>query len=277
MSYTNDPQNLTPDEVREAVRENYGRVAEAESSVGCCGTTASCCAPEQSSVTSADQISSALGYTSDELKTAPEGSNLGLGCGNPQAIASLKSGEVVLDLGSGAGFDSFLAARAVGQDGKVIGVDMTPEMIKKARNNAAKSEFGNVEFRLGEIENLPVADGMIDAIISNCVINLSPEKQSVFSEAFRVLKPGGRLAISDVVATAELPKSMRSDLSLYAGCVSGAAAIDELEAILAAAGFVNVRIASKDESREFIREWAPGGKIEDYVVSATIEAIKPLR
>ena len=277
MSYTNDPQNLTPDEVREAVRENYGKVAEADRSVGCCGTTASCCGPDQPTNASADVISSALGYTAAELGAAPEGANLGLGCGNPQAIASLQQGEAVLDLGSGAGFDSFLAARAVGQNGRVIGVDMTPEMIKKARNNATKSELRNVEFRLGEIENLPVADGTIDAIISNCVINLSPEKQSVFSEAFRVLKPGGRLAISDVVATAELPESMRSDLALYAGCVSGAASIDELEAILRGVGFEDVRIASKDESREFIRDWAPGGKIEDYVVSATIEAVKPVR
>ena len=278
MSYKNDPQNLTPDEVREAVRENYGKVAEADSSVGCCGTTASCCAPEQpSGNASADQISSALGYSSAELRSAPDGANLGLGCGNPQAIASLRSGEVVLDLGSGAGFDSFLAARAVGPEGQVIGVDMTPQMIKKARANAVKSDLRNVEFRLGEIENLPVADETVDAIISNCVINLSPEKQSVFSEAFRVLKPRGRLAISDVVATAELPESVRNDLALYAGCVSGAASINELEAILKSVGFEDVRIASKDESRVFIRDWAPGGKIEDYVVSATIEAIKPVR
>jgi SAM-dependent methyltransferase len=188
----------------------------------------------------------------------------------------MRPGETVLDLGSGAGFDSFLAARVVGEEGQVIGVDMTPEMIGKARANSINTDLGNVEFRLGEIENLPVADGSVDVIISNCVINLSPEKERVFEESYRVLKPGGRLAISDVVATADLPESVRNDLSLYTGCVSGAATITELEAMLERAGFTEIVINPKDESRNFIREWVPSGQIEDYVVSATIEAIKPV-
>ena len=200
---------------------------------------------------------------------------MGLGCGNPQAIASLKPGETVLDLGSGGGFDCFLAARAVGESGKVIGVDMTHEMVSKARENAAKAGFNNVEFRLGEIEHLPVADNSVDVIISNCVINLSPEKHKVFEDSFRVLKPGGRLAVSDVVATAELPEEVKSDLALHAGCIAGASLIDEVDAMLRRSGFRNIRIKPKDESRDFIRTWAPGRKIEEYVVSATIEAVKP--
>jgi len=205
----------------------------------------------------------------------PEGANMGLGCGNPHAIASLKEGETVLDLGSGGGFDCFLAARAVGEAGRVIGVDMTPEMVSKARRNAASAGVTNIEFRLGEIENLPVADASVDVIISNCVINLSPEKPKVFKEALRVLKPGGRLAVSDVVATAQLPDEMKSDLALYAGCVAGAAPIDELTDMLKEAGFTDIRIQPKDESREFIRDWSPGMGVEDFVVAATIEAVKP--
>lgn len=200
---------------------------------------------------------------------------MGLGCGNPQAIASLQSGEMVLDLGSGGGFDCFLAARAVGDQGIVIGVDMTPEMITKARRNAEKAGLGNVDFRLGELENLPVADGIVDVIISNCVINLSPDKERVLSEAFRVLKPGGRLAISDVVATAELPDDLKKDMAFHTGCIAGASLIQELESMLQRTGFENIRIKPKAESRTFIRGWMPGSKIEDYVVSATIEAVKP--
>ena len=287
MSQSNKVTDLSADKVREAVRENYGQVAlrgaaaagcapSDSSNGGCCGTTTGCCGSSDDTVVlSAKDASAALGYNPNELSSVPEGSNLGLGCGNPQAIAAISPGEVVLDLGSGAGFDSFLAANAVGETGKVIGVDMTPEMIQKARANVEKTDHRNVEFRLGEIENLPVADDSVDAIISNCVINLSPEKERVFAEAYRVLKTGGRLAISDVVATADLPESARADLSLYTGCVSGAAPITELERMLERTGFSDIAIKPKDESREFIREWIPGSKIEDYVVSATIEAIKP--
>ncbi len=200
---------------------------------------------------------------------------MGLGCGNPRAIAALKPGEVLLDLGSGGGFDCFLAARQVGPEGFVIGVDMTPDMISKARANALTGGYANVEFRLGEIEALPVADAIVDVIISNCVINLSPEKPRVFREAFRVLKSGGRLAISDVVATAEMPDEVKNDLALLSGCVAGASHIDALEQMLYAAGFERITIRPNEASRELIKEWAPGHGLDQYVVSATIEAVKP--
>jgi ubiquinone/menaquinone biosynthesis C-methylase UbiE len=216
-----------------------------------------------------------MGYSPEEVQAVPMGADLGLGCGNPQAIAALQPGETVLDLGSGAGFDCFLAVRQVGPTGQVIGVDMTAEMVAKARENAGAAGYANVEFRLGEIERLPVADASVDVIISNCVINLSPDKPQVFREAFRVLRPGGRLAISDIVTTAPLPEEVRNDLALYAGCIAGAATIAELEAMLGESGFDNIRIQPKDESRQLIREWAPGQKIEDYIVSAAIEAVKP--
>ena len=201
---------------------------------------------------------------------------MGLGCGNPQAIASLKVGEKVLDLGSGGGFDCFLAAKAVGETGYVIGVDMTPEMISKARRNAIKASVGNVEFRLGEIEALPVADNAVDIIISNCVINLSPEKKRVYSEMFRVLKPGGRLAISDIVAVVELPSAVKNNMALYLGCVAGASIIQEIEAMLCQTGFEKIRISPNEESKAVIRELFPELGMENYVVSATIEAIKPM-
>lgn len=262
------------DTIRRAVREQYAKVALSETdSSGCCGSS-SCC-DEVSPDAKAASIK--IGYSSTEVNQVPEGANMGLGCGNPRAIASLKAGETVLDLGSGGGFDCFLALNEVGVSGTVIGVDMTHEMLSKARANAQRAGYKNVEFRLGEIENLPVADGIVDVIISNCVINLSPEKSRVFQEAFRVLKPGGRLAISDVVATAELPESVKKDMALFTGCMSGASAISELETMLANAGFEAIAINPKDESKEFIRDWAPGSSIEDYVVSATIEAIKPMR
>jgi SAM-dependent methyltransferase len=219
--------------------------------------------------------STQLGYSDDDLAAVPDGADLGLGCGNPGAIAAMQAGETVLDLGSGAGFDAFLAARAVGPNGRVIGVDMTPEMVSKARANAETGSYDNVEFRLGEIEHLPVADGIVDVIISNCVINLSPDKAAVFADAFRVLRPGGRLAISDVVASAELPDEISSDLALYSGCVGGASLISELRSMLLEAGFEDVVIAPKDESKAFIEQWAPGRSVTDYVVSATIEAVKP--
>ncbi|HEU0006806.1 MAG TPA: arsenite methyltransferase [Terriglobia bacterium] len=262
---------ISSKDIRQAVREHYGDVAQKGSS--CCAP--SCCSPETRMETAADDAARALGYTAEEITAVPEGSNLGLGCGNPQAIASLKAGETVLDLGSGAGFDAFLAARQVGTGGFVIGVDMTPDMVAKARGNAEKGAFQNVEFRLGEIEHLPVADNSMDVIMSNCVINLSPEKEQVFKEAFRVLKPGGRLAISDIVATAELPEEIRHDLALYTGCVSGASPIGDLERMLTESGFTQIQIKPKDESRSFIRDWVPGGRIEDYVVSAAIQARKP--
>ena len=255
-----------PEQIRNAVRDSYAEVAEG--GPGCCG--GGCGTVELGGV-----AAERLGYSAEQAASAPEGADLGLGCGNPQAIAALQPGETVLDLGSGAGFDCFLAARAVGEGGQVIGVDMTPQMLSKARDNARKGEYRNVEFRLGEIEHLPVADASVDAIISNCVINLSPDKPQVFREAFRVLKPGGRLAVSDVVATAVLPEEVRGDLALYTGCMAGAAHVDELAQMLRETGFADVRIGPKDASRAFIRDWAPGCRLEDYVVSASIEAIKP--
>jgi SAM-dependent methyltransferase len=248
------------------VLENYSEVAKRGSSG--CGPATSCCG-------GGEIVSTRFGYSEEDVASVPQGADMGLGCGNPQAIAALRPGETVLDLGSGGGFDCFLAARQIGETGRVIGVDMTPEMVRKARANAQKGGFANVEFRLGEIEHLPVGDGTVDVILSNCVINLSPDKPAVFHDAFRVLKPGGRLAVADVVATAELPEDIRDDMALRAGCVGGAAAIDELEQMLLATGFERIRIRPKDESREFIREWSPGRRIEDYVVSATIEAVKP--
>jgi arsenite methyltransferase len=260
------------DQIRQHVREAYGAVARAESA-GCCVPSTGCCAPSDPSV--AELLSRGIGYSAEETSAVPEGANLGLGCGNPQAIAALQPGETVLDLGSGAGFDAFLAARQVGATGSVIGVDMTPDMVSKARANAVKGGYANVDFRLGEIEHLPVADATIDAIISNCVINLSPNKPQVFRDAFRALKPGGRLAISDIVTTAELPEAMQHEVALHTACVAGAASVDELTALLADAGFADLPIAPKDASREFIRHWAPGRGVEDFIASATIEAVKP--
>lgn len=261
---------LKNDKIRQEVRQQYGRVAESNGAG--CGCGPSCC---DTPVASAETLSQGLGYSASDVGAVPQGANMGLGCGNPQAIAALKTGEVVLDLGSGGGFDCFLASQQVGDSGQVIGVDMTPEMISKARANATKGGYRNVEFRLGEIEHLPVADDTVDVIISNCVLNLSPDKVQVFRDAFRVLKRGGRLAISDIVATAELPEEARRDLALYTGCMSGASLIAELESMMYAAGFERISILPKDASREFIRDWAPGRKIEDFVVSANIEAIKP--
>jgi SAM-dependent methyltransferase len=261
------------DDIRQSVRDSYAKVAEANNAGECCGVESSCCG------VSADinaVHSTRLGYSEDDIINIPDGADMGLGCGNPRAIAGLQADEVVLDLGSGGGFDAFLAVREVGERGRVIGVDMTPAMVTKARHNAEKAGLNNVEFRLGEIEYLPVADGCVDVIISNCVVNLSPDKSRVFSEAFRVLKPGGRLAISDVVATAELPNEVQEDPHLHACCVAGAALVDELQAILEEAGFSEILITPKDESREFIRDWVPGSGVEDYVVSAHIEAVKPV-
>ena len=251
--------------VRKEVRDHYGQLSR--EGMGCCGTGGCCVANPGAS--------EALGYTAEQLADAPEGANLGLGCGNPQAIARLTSGERVLDLGSGGGFDCFLAARQVGPTGHVIGVDMTPDMIERARGNAKKVTLSNVEFRLGEIEHLPLADAEVDVVISNCVINLSPEKSAVFREAFRVLKPGGRLAISDVVALAPLTAEEKADVTLYTGCVAGAATIDELKAMLLDAGFDKVDIDIPAIGRATVAQWFQDNPTAAKVASATIEARRP--
>jgi SAM-dependent methyltransferase len=249
--------------VRTTVRDHYAQVARQGSS--CCNG-GSCQTPQKDA--------QRLGYSEQELAAVPDGSNLGLGCGNPQGVAALRPGETVLDLGSGAGFDCFLAARRVGPGGRVIGVDMTPDMLARARANARKHGTTNVEFRLGEIEHLPVADQSVDVIISNCVINLSPDKAAAYREAFRVLVPGGRLAIADVVATAPLPETLRNEAALSA-CVAGAASPDEVRRLLAAAGFTAIQIDVKEQSRDVVRDWLPGTHAEDYVASAYVQALRP--
>ncbi len=255
---------VSADSLRDEVRAHYAAIPSAAVGAacapGCCGAN--------------PDASLDLGYTKSELDALPEGANLGLGCGNPQELARLKRGERVLDLGSGGGIDCFLAAKQVGPGGRVIGVDMTPEMLKNAR--AARDRMGaaNVEFRLGEIEHLPVADGSIDVILSNCVVNLSPDKPQVFREAFRVLAPGGRLAIRDVVATAPMPTELASDPRMVAGCVGNAAPVQQLEAALREAGFGNVDVEVDESSRKVIATWFPGAGVENYVASASITAHK---
>jgi SAM-dependent methyltransferase len=241
---------MKKEEIKKVVRERYARVAKQSSPYGalvsadmqsgtCCNASASPCC---SGSASAQAISRAIGYSEEELGSVPDGANLGLGCGNPVALASLKKGETVLDLGSGAGFDCFLVANRVGNKGKVIGVDMTPEMLEKARENARRGNYKNVEFRLGEIENLPVADSSVDVVISNCVINLSTDKKRVFQEGFRALKPGGRLMVSDIVLLKELPDSIKDSVTAYVGCVSGAMLKDDYLKAVKAAGFRQVKI-----------------------------------
>ncbi len=274
-------KEVNNDAVRQGVRANYAQVARFGNIGGCCAPAdgaaeSSCCGGENDPAAEhAKMASLAMGYSAADLDGLPEGANMGLGCGNPQAIASIRAGETVLDLGSGGGFDAFLAMRQTGSEGRVIGVDMTPEMISKARKNAVTLNAGNVEFRLGELEHLPVSDDMADVIISNCVINLSPDKAQVFREAYRALKPGGRLAVSDVVATAQLPDDVLNDLKMLSGCIAGAAFITDIERMLREAGFEDVRVTAKEESRELIRAWAPGRRVEEYVVSANIQAAKP--
>lgn len=266
--------SLKEDLLRVEIRSTYSGVAQANNAGDCCGVESGCCGVSDDAAIN-QLISTRLGYTHEDLKAVPEGADMGLGCGNPGAIAALRAGETVVDLGSGGGFDCFLAAVEVGEQGRVIGVDMTPDMISKARDNAARGQYSQVEFRLGEIEHLPIADNSVDVIISNCVINLSPDKPQVFRDAFRVLVPGGRLAISDVVATTHLPEEMREDASMVSACIGNAALVDDLANWMAEAGFTDIDIQPKDESREFIRDWAPGYRIEDFVLSASIQAVKP--
>jgi len=258
-------------QIKQMVRARYGGIAAATDADCCAPSPSSCCGPEATSHDKARR----MGYSEAELAAVPEGANLGLGCGNPQAVAAMQPGEVVVDLGSGPGFDCFLAARQVGDTGHVIGVDMTHEMLKKARDNAAGIGAGNVEFRLGELEHLPIADNTADVVISNCVINLVPDKEQVFREAFRVLKPGGRLAVSDVINIAPLPPELRADPTLLCGCVAGAAPAERIETWLSKVGFVDVRVTPNFESREMVESWASGRGVGNYIASAMVEARKP--
>ncbi len=243
--------------IKKIVRDGYAEIARTESS--CCQGSSCCSGGAQA----ARDISRSVGYSDAEMDAVPGGANLGLGCGNPVAITSLEEGETVLDLGSGAGFDSFLASRRVGPAGRVIGVDMTPEMIEKAVRNAAKGGYKNVEFRLGEIEKLPVEDGCIDAVISNCVINLSPDKESVFREAFRVLKPGGRMMVSDLVLIKELPPEKKESVKAYVGCISGAINKDEYLSLVKKTGFRDVSVEKES-----------GYPADDSVASICVRAVK---
>ncbi len=249
------------DEIRRSVRKGYAKIAKGEVK-SCCGGVEQedvCCSGSK-------DRSRAIGYTESDLGSVPDGANLGLGCGNPIALASIKEGETILDLGSGAGFDCFLASHKVGKSGRVIGVDMTPAMLEKARANAKKGEYSNVEFRLGEIENLPVADGQVDAVISNCVINLSPEKMKVFREAYRVLKTGGRLMVSDIVLEKELPECIKDSVRAYIACVSGAESRGDYLKMISDAGFKDVMVV--EESKFSI-----AGLLEDPEVQATIKEL----
>ena len=270
--------------IKEIVKQGYGKIARQGSS--CCVPANSCCGTTDQ----AQDISKKIGYSEEELETVPEGANLGLGCGNPVALASLREGETVLDLGSGAGFDCFLAANIVGKNGRVIGVDMTPEMIEKAKENAKKGNYKNVEFRLGEIEKLPVADNSADVIMSNCVINLAPDKGKVFKEAFRVLKPSGRLMISDIVLLRELPKVIKESIEAYIGCLSGAMIKEEYLQKIEAADFQDIKVVDETHLPVEFMANDPTGKaiidklnlpsekvkeIANSVASVKVYAIKP--
>lgn len=248
---------MREEEIKKIIREKYGKIADQGSS--CCEQVSRC----GSSGDAARDIGKEIGYSEEELNAAPGGANLGLGCGNPVALASLREGEVVLDLGSGAGFDSFLAANAVGPAGKVIGVDMTREMVEKATGNARRGNVANVEFRVGDIENLPIPDSSVDAVISNCVINLVPDKGRVFREAFRVLKPGGRLMISDIVLLSRLPDTLRESIEAYVGCISGAMLKDEYLHAIRRAGFVQVEIVDR---RAFPAQWSSNDPIAEKIL-----------
>ena len=250
-------------DIRDDVREHYSKVAKGET--GCCSGESPCCS-----------VSEQIGYSKEDLQSLPKEAEMGLGCGNPISFAGLKLGEAVLDLGSGGGVDCFLASKIVGPTGKVIGVDMTPDMLSKARKNATSANYQNVEFRLGEIEHLPAGDDTIDAVISNCVINLSPSKLQVYKEAYRVLKPGGRLAVADMVALQSLPDDFKNDLAAYTGCLAGAELVSQLEAWLSEAGFERVQIKVRQKSSEFIQSDASQGKLEDYIASADVTTFKPV-
>ncbi len=263
--------------IRDTVREAYGAIAEGKARGSSCCSSCSC---------ETGEFALSIGYSDDELRSVPEGANLGLSCGNPTAFANLKEGEVVLDLGSGAGFDCFIAARKVGGTGKVIGVDMTQAMLEKARENAQKGSFLNVEFRLGEIENLPVADNSVDVVISNCVINLSVDKPRVFQEIFRVLKPGGRISVSDMALLRQLPESIRRSVDAYVGCVAGAVLVDEYRRLVEESGFKDVQASvtggsscirpdTQDPMGRALKEGVEEGtSLEDYVVSVRVEGRK---
>ncbi|MCG8482359.1 MAG: arsenite methyltransferase [Clostridia bacterium] len=262
---------MKKEKIKSYIRKRYGDVA-LKNSGGCCSGSSNCCCGESQNV---NETSINIGYTEADLEGIPSESNMGLGCGNPIAIANLKEGETVLDLGSGGGFDCFLARRRVGESGYVIGVDMTQEMIQLSRKNAEESGYKNVAFRLGEIEYLPVADECVDVIISNCVINLSTDKDQVFKEAFRVLKPGGRLSTSDVVATTKLTEDMKQNLALIASCIGGAEYIEDLKIMIEKAGFEDIILTPKENSKEIVKAWAPGENIDNDIASYIIEARKP--
>lgn len=259
------------EEMRALIRKNYAKVAlSGKQGGGCCSS--GCCGTDTKVKIS--ESTKRIGYSEDDINKAPLEANMGLGCGNPLAIAALKKGDNVLDLGSGGGFDCFLAREKVGDSGLVIGVDMTPEMVGLARENTERGGYTNVQFRLGEIEYLPVADDSIDVIISNCVINLSLDKEQVFCEAYRVLKAGGKLSVSDVVATAELPEQVKHDLSMMTGCVAGAEYVENIRSMMHKAGFKNINLTPKDNSKDIISSWVPDRNIEDFVASYIIEAQK---
>jgi len=267
--------------IKAEVRRRYGSIAEGETILSTSsGSEGRCCespaaTPSSGCCCSGDEQALKLGYSAEDIAAVPEGANLGLGCGNPVALASLRSGQTVLDLGAGAGFDAFLAARAVGPSGKVIGVDMTAAMVTKARANAKKGGYLHVEFRLGEIEALPVADQTVDVVISNCVINLCPDKRPVYKEAFRSLKPGGHLAVSDVVAREELSDDVKRDLALHSGCLAGATLYSELQSILEEAGFKDISIKPKRNTDEVISSWESKRGFESKVFAAEVTATKP--
>jgi SAM-dependent methyltransferase len=263
--------STTTSDIRETVRDRYGKVAESKGEPwGCCGSECGC-----GTTVSLETI----GYTDAQRAAVPEGADLGLGCGNPLAHAAAKPGETVLDLGSGAGIDAFLASKDVGPTGRVLGVDMTPAMLTRARQNASKGGFANVEFRLGEIENLPVENGAIDAIISNCVINLSPDKPRVFLEALRVLKPGGRMVVSDLVLVAPLPEEVRSSVEAYVGCVAGASMKDDYLRLMREAGFERVEVLEETQygGAAFGADTDMVAKTVEAVRSMKVRAYKPAR